>query len=209
MIELEPSNPTDCHPDLQWERLELLANFFAGVCSKVAELHDATSGDDGWSLGCRRNARWRNLLAKKALSGDWPWFSVVRAGKRFVFSVGAVPVRFYRGRPHKPTSNTLSYDAPELSQMAIAFRGVQNQYKDLHYRFAIETGLLGEPTAVVFAGLAKENGSVVCHWTVPFADAADHAQPTAPRVDDMVRLPAPVIGPKVPNHQRTSSDDAS
>lgn len=204
-----PANPTDCHPDLQWDRLEPLANFFALVCSEVAELHDFAAGDDGWSLGCRRNARWRNKLQKKAMSGDWPWFRVVRSGKRFVFSVGAVPIRFYRGRANKPTSNTLSCDAPELSQMAIAFRGVETPYKDLHYRFAIETGLLGEPTAIVFAGLAKENGSVVCHWAIPFAGAAEHAEPLVPHMDDMVRLPAPSIGPKVSGHQqRASSDDA-
>ena len=41
---------------------------------------------------------------------------------------GVVPVRFYRGRANKPTSNTLSHDAPELSQMGIAFKGAETPY---------------------------------------------------------------------------------
>ena len=203
------NNPSEWHPDLQEDRLIPLAQFFATVCAEVALLHDASAGDDGWSLGCRRNARWRHRLAKKAQSREWPWFSVIKSGKRFVFSIGSVPVRFYRGRHNKPTLNTLAHDAPELEQLSIAFKGTDTPFKDLHYRFAIETGLLGEPTAVVFAGLAKEDGSVVCHWKLPF-DAVElqAVAPAEPRIDDIVELPAPVVGVK-PAISTDTRNDAS
>lgn len=187
-----PLKPSECHPDLTEDRLTLLADFFANVCSEVALLHDSGAGDDGWSLGCRRNARWRHRLAKKAQSGEWPWFTVVRSGKRFVFSVGSVPVRFYRGKHTRPNPNTLTYDAPELQQLAIAFKGIESPYKDLKYRFAIETGLLGEPAAVVFAGLAREDGAVVCSQKLAFTIKLNERD-IAKTQSDMRQIPAPVV----------------
>ncbi len=187
--------PNDCHPDLQDERLALLASLFARVCSEVFILHDSSAGDDSWSLGCRRNARWRHRLAKQAQSGDWPWFKVIKSGKRFIFSIGEVPVRFYRGRYSRPTTNTLAYDAPELNQLVIAYEGVESNYRNLYYRFAIETGLLGEPTSIVFAGLAREHGSVVCHWRLPFSTVELDEIALAHSIsNEMFEIQAPVVG---------------
>ena len=114
-------------------------------------------------------------------------------GKRFVFSVGAVPVRFYRGSVNRPPERTLAHSAPELTQLALAFDDIETPYAQLHWRFAIETGPLGEPTAVIFAGLAREDRAVVCHWELAF-DADNDAVPDEPKVDDIIELPAPAVG---------------
>ena len=37
---MHPQHPSDCHPDLQEERLLALADFFASTRSVVAALHD-------------------------------------------------------------------------------------------------------------------------------------------------------------------------
>jgi hypothetical protein len=185
--------PTDCHPDFQEERLAALAQFFAETRSDVAGLHDVCAGDDGWSLGCRSFARCRNLLVQKASSAEWPWLRIVNPGKRFIFSIGAVPVRFFRGSINRPPERTLAYSALELAQRALAFDDIETPYAQLHWRFAIETGPLGEPTAVIFAGLAREDGAVICHWVLPFA-VDDNALPDEPRIDDIVALPAPTVG---------------
>jgi hypothetical protein len=187
------ARPSDCHSDLTDERLSVLASFFAEVSSEVADLHDSPAGDDNWSLGCRRNARWRQRLLKKAQSGEWPWFRILKPGKRFVFAVGAVPVRFYRGRHSRPNLNTLAQDVPELHQLAIAFEGVESPYSSLHYRFAIETGLLGEPVAVVFAALAREDGAVVCHWPIPFEISFESPSGLVDNTHGVVDVPPPVV----------------
>jgi hypothetical protein len=183
-------SPSDCHPDLQDSRLGALAQFFAATRSNTAELHDATAGDDSWSLGCRSFARSRNLLLQKAASGEWPWLGIVNPDKQFVFSIGVVPVRFFRGEVTRPPERTLAYSAPELAQIALAFDDVETPYAQLHWRFAIETGTLGEPIRVIFAGLAHEDGAVVCQWEIPFE--LDSAL-TEPRSDDIINMPAPAV----------------
>lgn len=190
----QPKNPQDCHPDLQEEHLLSLAQFFAATRSAVVSLHDPLAGDDAWSLGCRGFARWRNLLTQKAKSGEWPWLGIVNPGKKFIFSIGTVPVRFYRGKIDRPPYRTLASNALELTQLSLAFATEPEQYRDLKWRFAIETDFLGEPSAVIFAGLAGEDGTVVCHWKLPFYTENIELDLGAIRDDDIVELPAPTVG---------------
>lgn len=190
----QPEHPHHCHPDLQEERLLTLAQFFASTRSQVVSLHDPFSGDDAWSLGCRGFARWRNLLIQKSKTGEWPWLGIVNPGKKFIFSIGAVPVRFYRGSVNRPPFRTLASNAQELTQMSLAFATEDNQFGNLKWRFAIETDYLGEPSAVIFAGLAGEDGSVVCHWKLPFDTTNIELDLTSIHDDDVVELPAPSVG---------------
>jgi hypothetical protein len=204
-----PQKPSDCHPDLQEDRLAALAQFFASTRLGVASLHDASAGDDNWSLGCRSFARWRNNLLKKVQDGQWPWLNIINPGKRFIFGIGTVPVRFFRGSVNRPPERTLVNSLPELNQLTLAFDDTQTPYRDLKWRFAIETGYLGEPTAIVFAGLGREDGSVVCKWDIPFIPDITEIEPGEPRTDDMVELPPPniLVGPGY--RVDTSSNNAS
>jgi hypothetical protein len=76
-----------------------------------------------------------------------------------------VPVRFFRGHHGRPPNNTLADRHDELRQRSLAFG--DSEYKDLKWRFSIETGRNGEPVSVVFVGL-EDNGTVSCYWPVPF-----------------------------------------
>lgn len=190
----QPERPQDCHPDLQEDRLLSLADFFASTRSAVVALHDPLAGDDGWSLGCRGFARCRNMLVQKAKSGEWDWLGILNPGKKFIFSIGSVPVRFYRGSHKRPPTRTLATNAQELKQLSLAFATSNELYRDLKWRFAIETDFLGEPSAVIFAGLAGDDGSVVCHWKLPFDNQNISIELDSIRNDDMVELPAPIVG---------------
>lgn len=189
---MQALRPSDIHPDLTDERLQTLASFFASTRSAVAALHDPLSGDDVWALGCRGFARWRNLLISKFQSGEWSWFRVMDPSKRFIFAVGSVPIRFYRGSSKRPPSRNLAQSAQELAQLSLAFPMNDVQYRDLSWRFAIETDFLGEPSKVVFAALAKEDGAVVHHWEIPFETANVDVKVDV-RNDDMVELPSPIV----------------
>ncbi|PTQ77348.1 hypothetical protein C8R21_1535 [Nitrosospira multiformis] len=199
-------NPHDYHPDLQEERLLALAQFFASTRSAIVALHDPLSGDDTWSLGCRGFARWRNLLLQKSRSGEWEWLSIINPGKKFIFSIGSVPVRFYRGSLKRPPVRTLAYNAQELTQLSFAFPGTEKQCL---WRFAIETDYLGEPSAVIFAGMASNNdseGSVICHWKIPFDTENMNIKFDAIKSDDMVELPAPMVGKNIVKKHKASDE---
>jgi hypothetical protein len=202
----QPEHPHECHPDLQEERLLSLAQFFACTRSAVVSLHDPLSGDDAWSLGCRGFARWRNLLTQKSKSGEWSWLGIVNPGKKFIFSIGSVPVRFYRGSIKRPPFRTLASNAQELTQMSLAFATEDDQYRNLKWRFAIETDFLGEPSAVIFAGLAGDDGAVVCHWKLPFDTENIEIDLGAIRDDDVVELPAPTVGKLFPKKRNAAND---
>ncbi|UVW30600.1 hypothetical protein [Massilia sp. H6] len=189
---MQPERPSNVHPDLTDERLQALATFFANTRSSVASLHDPFAGDDAWALGCRSFARWRNLLVGKIQSGEWPWFKVLDPSMHFIFGIGDVPVRFYRGTVKRPPSRTLAQSAQELTQLSLAFPMDKAQHRELYWRFAIETDFLGEPSKVVFAALAKEDGAAIYHWEIQF-EKVDVDVKLDVRDEDMIELPPPAV----------------
>ena len=194
MNSIPPLKPIDYHADLQDERLAALAQFFASTRIEAVASHAPLSGDDGWSLGCRAFARCRNLLIQKCARREWDWLGIVNPGKKFIFSIGHVPVRFYRGSYQKAPARTLTESPEELRQLSLAFHSSKPDYVDLKWRFAIETDAYGEPISVIFAGLSKSDGAAVCHWSIAFDP---HNQPIdlgSVRSDDMVELPPPSVG---------------
>lgn len=203
-----PEHPHDYHPDLKEDRLLTLAQFFADTRREIVALHEPIAGDDGWSLGCRSFARWRNLILKKWIAHEWEWLEIVNPGKKFIFSIGAVPVRFYRGSAEKPPARTLANSAQELTQLSLAFPVTSELYRDLKWRFAIETDNSGNPSAVIFAGLSvEENGSVVCHWKLPFDLPNMEIELDSIRRDDMIELPAPTVGKPSAKERDTFTHD--
>jgi hypothetical protein len=190
-------HPADCHPDLTDDRLQSLANLFAETRAEVVSLHDPSAGDDSWCLGCRGFARTRNLILSKAATADWPWLRILNPGKQFIFAIGEVPVRFYRGQHDRAPSRTLSTNAIELRQLSLAFDEAARDLSGLKWRFAIETDFLGNPCAVIFAALHGDDGAVAYSWTVPFDLVADALAESPFHSRDMVELDAPsVFAPK-------------
>jgi hypothetical protein len=190
----QSSKPVEVHPEFTDERLSLIAHLISNAVNSAARRHQSTSGDDGWSLGCVRFARIKNLLIRKAQSGDWPWLAIINPGKKFIFSIGGVPIRFYRGKPDSAPERTLVVSSPEFLQMSLAFEGMDAELKKLCFRFAIETGILGETVSVVFAALAHEGGAPVHSWKINIDN--DSAIETDLQIDNSVDMidipPAPI-----------------
>ena len=96
-------------------------------------------------------------------------------------------------KPERAPARTLAVHTPELRQLSLAFVGLDASYKELLYRFAFETGPLGEPVSIIFAALAKEDGAVVFSWDIPFASHDLEEQIPAQDSSDMVEIePAPI-----------------
>lgn len=196
--------PWECHPDLTKERLSQMAQFFWDTRHELMRHYDKNKGDDAWSLGCRGFSWCRNRLTKLASKTDWEWLSILNPGKRFIFGIGAVPVRFYRGKIDRPPVGTLADTHDELRQLSLAFPNQPN-LRNLKWRFAIETNFLGEASNIIFAGLT-EFGEIACYWSIPFeTKIKDFSKPEA-NVAQAVDLPAPtVFAPTV----KTQSIDGS
>jgi len=183
--------PWECHPDLTKERLSSLTLFFANTRNELMSLYDQKRGDDAWSLGCRGFSWCKNRLMMIAGKNEWSWLSVLNPTKRFIFGIGAVPVRFYRGRIDRPPMGTLANSFDELRQLSLAFPD-EPHFRDLKWRFAIETGLLGEPTNIIFAGLSQ-SGEVISYANIPFEVEIIKLPLGSPIVSDEVVLPKPTV----------------
>jgi len=155
-------NPVDYHADLQYDRLQAIAGVLFGAARGAYGRHEPGKGDDGWSLGCVRFARCRNLLAQQAVNGTWNWFGIVNPSKRFIFRIGVVPVRFCRGRFANPPERTLALWNDEANQRSLAFPEDPALSK-ITWRLVVETGPLGDPMKLVFAGYTSKR-SVYCSW---------------------------------------------
>jgi hypothetical protein len=184
--------PADYHPDLTAGRLQDLAGLVYGAARSAYRRHDPHGGDDGWSLGCVRFTRCRNRLIEKDKAGGWKWFGIINDSKRFIFRVGNVPVRFCRGRVSNPPDRTLAVSSDEVYQRSLAFPEDATLAK-ITWRLLIETGPLGDPSKLVFAGYTSKR-SVYCSWDIEipadalFADAPVSAVPPGVEIDE------PIVG---------------
>lgn len=160
--------PSEFHPHLRPDRLQAIAGLIYAASHSAYRRHDPKFGDDRWSLGCVRFARCRNLILEKAKSGEWEWLGIVNDSKRLVFKVGEVPVRFCRGRVSNPPQRTLASWSDEVYQQSLAFPEDATLSKII-WRLVVETGYLGDPTKIVFAGYTDKR-SVYCSWDIETPD---------------------------------------
>ena len=183
--------PWDYSPDLTQDRLIVVGSLIAQARKSVFELYDER-GDDSWSLGCRGFAWCRNAIIRLADSDTYPWLSVIDRSRRFIFRIGIVPIRFFRGDADEPFQKTLASASFEGEQYALKFPG-ENPGLNLIWRFVVETDFDGDFAKVFFNG-ATRNGIPECVWEVPLfeedlKDLEDEAA-VAPEEE----LPEPIVG---------------
>ena len=193
--------PWDYHPDLTADRLQAVAALIADGRQMAVELYDEAAGDDGWTLGCR--AFWFGCarILRLAQSGTTPWLNMIDGSRRFIFTIGAVPVRIYRGEANEPTDRTLRQSHSELRQLSLLFPE-DHDGRDLAYRFAVETDVDGSVLAIRFVGLRGQ--SPVLEWDVPLGGLGATGGVGRPP-SDPVELPAPPVGVR----REHRKDDAS
>lgn len=188
---MSQKKPSDYHPHLTDDRLSAIAEMLFSARYEAAQLHDPKSGDDAWSLGCRGFAWCRNRLLRKTASRDWPWLGIVSASKRLIVRIGDVPVRFYRGISDNPPQKTLANWSDETQQLVFAF-GEDSDLKDMKWRFVIETGFLGEPIKVIFAGYT-DAGKVYCSWDIRTPAEILKLTPPLNNIPAGVEIAAPTV----------------
>ena len=183
--------PWQIHPDLLPERLSTVAGLIASVRSVCVDEHRPEAGDGAWGLGCRVYERTIRALANA--SGGHDWLEVVEwAGLQFVFAIGAVPFKFYRGE-HDDTADPrrLRQSHPELYAQQRAFDFVPEPDVEPVLRIVVETNDDGRASSIFLVQLDSE-GEPHNPWEIPFT------APVSVALDEFrkegVELPAPAVG---------------
>ena len=158
--------PWDYPSDLTAERLTLIARLIIQGRKDALDRHDTSIGDDAWTLGCKAFAYGKFRIVEADETDTHPWLRIVDSSMQFVFTIGAVPVRFYHGTADEPNQRTLRQSFPELRQLDLGFES-EDEGRDLAYRFAVETDIDGSVLRVIFVGLRGEDS--VLNWEVPIS----------------------------------------
>lgn len=182
--------PWDYHPDLTADRLTAIALLLRQGRHDAVERFDSEIGDDSWTLGCRAYKFGQFRVLEAHSTSRFSWLSIIDPSLRFIFGVGLVPVRFYRGDAEEPSNKTCRVTFPELDQFAIAFP--EEETHPMVYRFAVETDLDGSVLSIKFVGLRHKQAVLL--WEVPLPTTAVSTFTPIEIGDDGVELPEPQVG---------------
>jgi hypothetical protein len=183
--------PWDLNSGLSGERLIKIGKLIQAGRDQALDRFDASIGCTGWTAGCEAFAFQRYEIIRAATDTDW--LEILDESMRFVFSVGGVPVRFYRGEPDEPNLRTLEQTFPELNQLSLF--GPEELSKlgnGRVYRFAVETDVDGSLTAVSFVVLDGEAPVLV--WPIPLDGSVTKIAPLWVVGEEGVELPPPTVG---------------
>jgi len=111
--------PWEACPELLLERLQLIAENLRDVRHDALETHDEEKGDDAQVHGTVAYARSRRRITDLAASGLHPWLGVIDPSRRFIFSIGGVSMRMYRGDSRRPPERNLRSFVTELLAMQL------------------------------------------------------------------------------------------
>src|SRR5882672_10612461 len=138
--------PWDLHPALIPERLAFIARLIRNVRDDVADSHEPEKGDTSWGSGTRSHERQMFSITNAASGIACAWLTVIDPNLRFVFAIGGVPIRFYRGEHEHPPARALRRDFPEVKancQMSFGIPGFDSMKtaggEEFFWRLAIST----------------------------------------------------------------------
>jgi hypothetical protein len=189
-------NPWEHHPALTRDRLVAIGQLIQRGRNEALDRFNPVIGCTGWTVGCEAFAFQRHQIIQAAVEVDW--IDVLDPSMQFVFCIGSVPARFYRGEPDEPTARTLKQCYPELSQLSLfSDEELKKLGTHLLYRFAVETDIDGSLTAVTFVILSGE--APILTWQIPLDDPVTKISPLWVDGTDGVELPAPAVG--LPDHK--------
>lgn len=159
---------------------------------KAVDLHRPTEGDDEWSLGCRAYTRTCFALRKAAL--EYPWLTVLadRQYLRFTFTIGGVPIRFYRGDPQDPPEKVFNVCYSELRQFEFAFGAGIAIPRDKVLRVAIETDPSGYASTISIVELGEDQKPTEIYPIPNWPPSQRTVVPLQPKGID---LPPPTVEP--------------
>lgn len=179
------------YPDLTPTRLTALANEIRRVRSECVVLHAPEDGDGDWSLGCRVYQRTFFAIKELAKTVDWLTINPELKALQFSFSVGSVPLRYYKGDPDDPPSRYLVHSDGELQhiQLCFEFEGLPSANAIL--RLAVDVDAARQALSVSLVEI-DEFKEVIGKYRIPF-DAQTNK--LTPMQTPPVNMPPVVVEP--------------
>jgi hypothetical protein len=170
------NSPIEIHPGLSEDRLVAVGQLIREARHRAVGSHRPGAGDNEWVLGCRAYT-WVCVDITLATATN-PWLTIVEGGLmtedgrakvelHFVFAVGGVPLRFYRGDADDVPTRSLRRNFPELVSQQTAFDFASAPKPDSILRLAVETNEFGEVTNILLVQVDREGVPLGKPWTVP------------------------------------------
>jgi hypothetical protein len=158
------------YPDLTQVRLTALANEIRRVRSDCVALHAPKDGDGNWSLGCRVYERTFYAIRQMSQTKDWLVINPEFQALAFSFSVGSVPLRYYKGDPTDPPSRYLTHSQGEelYIQACFEFEGLPTV--DTILRLAVDVDATQHVASVSLVEI-NELKEVIGTYRIPFSVA--------------------------------------
>ena len=197
-------SPWEYHEDLSRDRLQLIAKILRDTRNSTLTEFNPAVGDGAWSLGCRIYERSANKITDAA-GETLPWLKIIEPPLRFIFSVGEVPVRFYRGDAEAAPGHHLTVALAEQLQLGLAFNDARI---DLIWRFVVETNIAGEADNIILVGRTKA-GEVKCRYDVPKLDGSVSflSQPRNGAKPPLAQLPPTGVRSRKPQSDKRKEED--
>ena len=189
--------PWDYNPELTEERLIRVAQLIERGRNDAVDRHEPAIGGTSWTRGVCAYSYAKHQIIQAAGTPGFEWLGVINDGLRFQFSIGKVPMRFWRGDFAEPSDRIAA--ATPMEQLLLELEpGVPTA--GVLFRIGLTTDEEGAMLEACFAAL--RNGAAETIWPISLADA----DPLVVVLDDARpegrELPPPVIGDR-------SDDDAA
>lgn len=134
------------HPDLTRDRLALLGRIILDVWASVVRDHNPDAGDGEMVFGVQIFERCLNKVRAAALANDDAWLRSLVDRLHYVFTVGEVPLRVFKGKVSKLKGRYRRRSAVEHDAHQGAFK-LHKDADDVCFRVVIE-----ETTSAAEAG---------------------------------------------------------
>lgn len=182
--------PSDVHPDLTEDRLNAIAELIRNQRKDIIGKSEIDRGDNAWSIGCRAYACTCYAITNAASKDDRfaAWLNVLEdQGLYFTFTLGDIPIKFYRGDPENPPGRVSYYRSAEFLARQRAFPFTKNKDNFL-FRLIIETDSSFEVSEITLIQIDTD-GNTINSWSIDSTRSPN----IAPLASKSVKLPKPPI----------------
>lgn len=181
--------PWEYHPELTKDRLVKVAQLLALGRGSAVDRFDPAIGDDKWTLGvCAYNFGCFQIIQASETSG-FEWLAVIDPSKHFQFSIGKIPMRFWRGDPKEPTVKIVA--ATPLEQLRLDLEP-EVLVDGILFRINVTTDMDGALLDASFVAL--RNGHPETIWLIPLAEAEPLIVMLGEERPEGRELPPPRVG---------------
>lgn len=158
--------PWEIHAALTDERLRVVGRLAWDARVSAADDAKRDLGDNLWDIGCKAYSRTCYSISRVAADGDHPYLSVRDNSKHFVFSIGGVPIRVYRGDIEAEAPDRYAIpDEQELNDLQYACDLYDTPTPSAIFRIAVATDAGGFPITIHLVQV-ESDGTIRNPWHI-------------------------------------------